>query len=114
MRELAPDDEKRLESLRWLQGALFRGAQVDADRRDVSLYAISGEFLVELMCEDASYLALPNLFDRPGMARIVGLVVQPQDEALVVRLEFSDHPAQVHLQCQRLVVRKDPNPSGAT
>ncbi len=113
MPELGPEDEKRLESVAWLQGARFRGAQLDHQRRDVALYAVTGEFLVELLCEDASYVALPNLFDHPAMPRIVGLVVQPLEENLIVRLEFSDHAAQVHLCCQRVVVRKDHNPGDA-
>lgn len=106
--ELGPDDEKRLESVGWLQGARLRGVQVDAQRRDVAIFALAGEFLVELLCEDVGYLGLPNLFDLAEMPRVVGLVAQPLDEALGVRLEFSNHPAQLHLRCRRLLVRKDP------
>jgi len=110
MRELSRDDEKRLESVGWLQGATLRGVQVDLARHDVALFAVAGEFLVEVLCEDVGYLDLPDLFaGRSGPARVVGLVAQPLEDALVVRLEFSDHPAQVHLQCRNVVVRKDPN-----
>lgn len=107
MRELSRDDEKRLESVGWLQGATLRGAQVDLSRRDVALYALCEGALVEVLCEEVGYLALPELFGRGEPLRIVGLVAQPLDEAFVVRLEFSNHPAQVHLQCQNVVVRKD-------
>ena len=108
MVELAQDDEKRLESVRWLQGATLRGVQVDTSTRDVALFALAGEFQVEVLCEDVGYLSLPNLFDMGEMPRVVGLVAQPLDEAFGVRLEFSNHPSQLHLQCRRVVVRKDP------
>jgi len=105
---LSSDDEKRLESVAWLQGARLRGVQIDLQRRDVSLFAATEGLLVELLCEDAVYLAAPDLFALAEMPRIVGLVVQPVDElCAVVRLEFSNHPAQVHLRCRRVVVRKD-------
>ncbi|MBI5546797.1 MAG: hypothetical protein HY901_23185 [Deltaproteobacteria bacterium] len=107
MPELNRDDEQRLESVQWLQGARLRGVQVDAQRRDVSVFALTGELLVELLCEDVGYLALPNLFDLAQMPRIVGLVAQPLEQAFAVRVEFSNHPSQIHLQCQRLVVRKE-------
>ncbi|MGC4115546.1 MAG: hypothetical protein QM765_13270 [Myxococcales bacterium] len=92
----------------WLQGATLRGLQVDLSRRDVALFAATGEFLVEVLCEDVGYLSVPELFQATGPLRVVGLVAQPLEEALVVRVEFSNHPAQVHLQCQNVVVRKDP------
>jgi hypothetical protein len=107
MVELDPMDEKRLESVQWLQGASLRGVQIDAQSRDVALYAITGEFQVEVLCEEVLYLSLPNLFDVADLPRVVGLVAQPVDDAFVVRLEFSNHPSQVHLQCRRVVVRKD-------
>jgi hypothetical protein len=112
MRELDPSDEKRLDSVQWLQGASLRGVQIDTHSRDVAIFAVVGEFRVELLCEDVGYLALPNLFDLAGAPRVVGLVAQPLDDAMVVRLEFSDHPSQIHLRCQRLVVRKDPAGGG--
>jgi hypothetical protein len=105
---LAAEDEKRLESVAWLQGARFRGVQVDLQTRDVSLFALTELLLVELLCEDAVYLGAPDLFNLREMPRIVGLVVQPLEELCAVRLEFSNHPAQVLLQCRRVVVRKDP------
>lgn len=108
MRELSSDDEKRLESVSWLQGATLRGVQVDVARRDVALYAVTGEWLVEVLCEDVGYLALPELFAAAVSPRVVGLVAQPLEDALVVRLEFSNHPAQLHVQCRNVVVRKDP------
>ncbi|HEY3449756.1 MAG TPA: hypothetical protein VGK67_25605 [Myxococcales bacterium] len=112
MRELSVDDEKRLESVRWLQGATLRGVQVDLARRDVALYAVVGDDLVEVLCEDVGYLSLPELFAATEPPRVVGLVAQPLEDAFVVRLEFSNHPAQVHLQCQNVVVRKEANASG--
>jgi hypothetical protein len=105
---LSADDQKRLESVAWLQGARLRGVQVDLQTRDVSLFALTEALLVELLCEDAAYLGAPDLFGLKEMPRIVGLVVQPLDAACAVRLEFSNHPAQVHLHCRRVVVRKDP------
>jgi hypothetical protein len=105
---LSAEDEKRLESVDWLQGARLRGVQVDLERRDVSLFALAGAQLIELLCEDAAYLGAPDLFSAGEMPRIVGLAVQPLDEACAVRLEFSNHLAQVHLHCRRVVVRKDP------
>jgi hypothetical protein len=62
--------------------------------------------------QDVGYLALPELFAAAEPPRVVGLVAQPLEEAFVVRLEFSNHPAQVHLQCQSVVVRKDPSAPG--
>ena len=112
MRELDPVDEKRLESVQWLQGASLRGVQVDTQSRDVAIFALAGEFRVELLCEDVGFLSLPNLFDLAEPPRVVGLVAQPLEDALVVRIEFSNHPSQVHLRCQRLVVRKDPASGG--
>ncbi len=105
---LAAEDEKRLESVAWLQGARFRGVQVDLQTRDVSLFALAEPSLVELLCEDAVYLCAPDLFNLSQMPRIVGLVVQPLEDLIAVRLEFSNHPAQVHLRCRRVAVRKDP------
>ena len=60
---ISPDDEKRLDSVQWLHGAFMRGIQVDVERKDVALYAVADESLVELLCEDAIYAAVPNLFD---------------------------------------------------
>jgi hypothetical protein len=107
MRELSPEVEKRLESLGWLQGASLRGVQVDVQKRDVAIFAQAKETLVEVLCEDVGYLALPDLFGHPELPRVVGMVAQPLDDAFVVRFEFSNHPGQIHLQCQRLTVRKD-------
>ena len=101
MKELDPLDEKRLESVQWLQGASLRGVQIDTESRDVAIFAVVGEFRVELLCEEVGYLALPNFFDLAEMPRVVGLVAQPLEDALVVKLEFSNHPSQVHLRCQR-------------
>ncbi len=104
---LAPEDEKRLDSVGWLQGSFLRGVQIDAEHRDVSVFATADRDLIELLCEDVRYYAVPNLFDAPESPRIVGLVVQPLEE-FVVRLEFSNHPAQLHLQCGRFSVRRFP------
>jgi len=108
MPELSRDDERRLDSVAWLQGSTLRGVQVDLSRRDVALFADCGEqLLVEVLCEDVGYLALPDLFGAAEALRVVGLVAQPLEDSIAVRLEFSNHPSQVHLQCQRVIVRKD-------
>ena len=112
MRELTREDEQRLESVGWLQGAALRGIQVDLARRDVAIFALCGEVLVEILCEEVGYLALPDLFALAQVPRVVGLVAQPLEEAFVVRLELSNHPAQLHLQCQGMVVRKDASSPG--
>lgn len=107
MRELSIDDEKRLESVKWLQGARLRGVQFDFAKRDVAIYALTGEVLVEVLCEDVGYATVPDLFASGEPLRVIGLVAQPLEDRFVVRIEFSDHPAQVHLQCQRVTVRKE-------
>jgi hypothetical protein len=109
MREaLAQDDERRLDAIDWLHGAALRGVQIDVEHRDVALYAVVGEDLIEVLCEDSGYVAMPNLMDCPEQPRIVGLVVQPLGDAAQVRLEFSNHPAQIHLHCARVLVRRYP------
>ena len=109
MRELSRDDEKRLESVAWLQGAHLRGVQVDLTRRDVAIFAVAGEVRVEVLCEGVGYLALPDFFGLTEAPRAVGLVAQPLDEAFSVRVEFSNHPGQIHLHCQSVTVRKEAN-----
>jgi hypothetical protein len=106
--ELSKADEEKLDEVGWLQGAALRGVQVDAEKREVSLFATARHDLVEILCEDAGYLALPDLFGLARPPRVVGLVVQPLDTDFIVRVEFSDHPAQVHLRCQRVSVRLSP------
>src|SRR4051812_2417423 len=105
---ISPDDEKRLDSVQWLHGAFLRGIQVDVEKKDVAIYAVADDALVELLCENAIYSAIPNLFDWQELPRLVGLVVQPMEKTFVVRLEFANHPAQVHVECGRFTVRRDP------
>lgn len=105
---LSPDDEKRLDSVAWLQGARLRGIQVDLQTRDVALFAAAQTALVELLCEDALYLNAPDLFGVAQMPRILGLAVQPLGEECAVRLEFSETRAELCLHCRRVLVRKDP------
>ena len=105
---ISPDDEKRLDSVQWLHGAFMRGIQLDVERKDVALYAVTDDALVELLCEDALYASVPNLLDWKEPPRLVGLVVQPLDKTYVVRIEFANHPAQVHVECGRFTVRRDP------
>jgi hypothetical protein len=97
-------DEERLDALGWLQGATLRGVQVDAERREVALYLLKDGALLELSCREVGYLALPNLFDGEATLRVVGLVAQPLEEDFSVRLEFANHPSQIHLRCKRLKV----------
>jgi hypothetical protein len=113
MRHLATDDEKRLDSVDWLHGSFLRGVQVDVERKDLAVYVVTSEHLVELLCEDVRYAVVPNLFDWTEPPRVVGLVVQPLEDVFVVRLEFSNHPAEIHLHCQRVVVRKELLPARA-
>ncbi len=108
MTALSPDDERRLDSAGWLQGARLRGFQVDLQTRDVALFAVTQDAQVELLCEDALFLGAPDLFGVAQMPRIVGLVVQPLGEECAVRLEFSEARAELCLHCRRVVVRKDP------
>jgi hypothetical protein len=105
---LSSDEERRLDSVAWLQGARLRGIQVDLQTRDVALFAVAQPAQVELLCEDALYLNAPDLFGIAQMPRIVGLVVQPLGDECAVRLEFSELRAELHLHCRRVVVRKDP------
>jgi len=103
---LSPEDEKRLDSVGWLQGAFLRGVQIDLGRRDVAVFAALDDLLVEVLCEDASYISVPDLL-RVERLRIVGLVVQPLEQQAAVRVEFSNHPGEIHLRCERVVIRKD-------
>lgn len=105
---LSADDEKRLDAVDWLCGAFLRSVRADFENRDVAIWAVADRGRVELLCEDASYADLPNLLDCPEGLRLAGLVVQPLPGCFNVRLEFSNHPAQVNLRCLRVLVRRHP------
>ncbi len=105
MHELSTADEKRLDEVQWLCGAFLRGVQIDWEQHEVSIFAAASRELVEILCQQAAYADIPNLFDAAETPRIVGLVVQPLDDSVVVRLEFSNRHAHLHLRCQAVSVR---------